>query len=105
VNEIHSNFEESPSYLLPKNKQVLFDAISDGLENKLFGLYISGIGDILSITESNYEKIGSNFYFNRVPSSGPRDAHYILFQKSKRKLKVAKVPVLELELSMVAKVD
>jgi len=81
VNEIHSNFEESPSYLLPKNKEVLFDAISDGLENKLFGLYISGIGDILSITESNYEKIGSNFYFNRVPSSGPRDAHYILPKK------------------------
>lgn len=78
VNEIHANFEESPSYLLPKNKQVLYDAISEGLVNKLFGLYIGGIGDILSISESNYEKIGTNFYFNRKPASGPKDAYYIL---------------------------
>lgn len=78
VNEIHANFEESPSYLLPKNKQVLYDAISEGLVNKLFGLYIGGIGDILSISESNYEKIGTNFYFNRKPTSGPKDAYYIL---------------------------
>jgi len=78
VGEIWSTFEESPVHPLPKNKQSLFDSLSDGVDNKMFGIYMGGIGDIISITQANYQKVGENFFFNRRPSMGPRESHYVL---------------------------
>ena len=79
--EIWSMFIESPAHPLPKNKQVLFESITDGVENKIFGLYTSGIGDLLSITSTNYENVGENFYYRRRPTMGPKEAHYLIPQQ------------------------
>ena len=86
INEIWNTFEESPSFPLPKNRKIVYDAVSDGITNKLFGVYTGGIGDLLSISESNYQKVGENFYFGRSPMSGIKDAYYVIPQS--RALKI-----------------
>lgn len=78
VREVYSDFEESPAHPLPESKNVINKSILDGVDNKLFGMYTGGVGDILSITESNYMSVGSNFYYNRMPSFEPKDAYYII---------------------------
>jgi hypothetical protein len=78
VKDLWDNFEEAPAHILPKNKQVLFDAISQGVQKGLFGIYIGGIGDILAINEPNYEFVGERFYYKRTLPGGPKEGNYIL---------------------------
>lgn len=78
VDQLWDTFEEAPMHFLPENKQVFRDAISEGLKEKLFGLYAGGIGDVININESNYQRVGEQFFFGRVSQSGPHDGNYIL---------------------------
>jgi hypothetical protein len=80
VKDLWDNFEEAPAHILPKNEQVLFESISQGVQKGLFGIYTGGIGDILipAINESNYELVGERFYYKRQLPGGPKDGNYIL---------------------------
>lgn len=78
VKDLWDTFEETPSHFLPKNKQVLIEAISQGVQKGLFGVYAGGIGDIIAIDEANCESVGNQFYYKRFISDGPRDGNYML---------------------------
>jgi hypothetical protein len=78
VQELVTTFEEAPIHFLPKNKDVVYDAIKRGVQEKHFALYIGGIGDIIAIDQENFSSVGERFYFGRAPDSGVRDGYYLL---------------------------
>jgi len=78
VQDLLTTFEEAPIHFLPKSKDVVYEAINRGVQEKLFGLYTSGIGDILAVGLDNYENVKERFYFGRALSGGPRDGYYLL---------------------------
>jgi len=78
VQELITTFEEAPIHFFPKNKDVVYDSIKRGVQEKQFALYIGGIGDIIAIDLENFESVIERFYFGRAPSSGVRDGHYLL---------------------------
>lgn len=85
VQDLVTTFEEAPIHFLPRNKDVVYDAIKRGVQEKQFALYSGGIGDIIAIDQENYRTVGERFYFGRTPDSGVRDGHY-LFPKERAKL-------------------
>jgi len=76
--EIYDEFQSAPSHPLPKNKQVLMDAVKGGVMKGLYAVYTAGVGDLDSIDKENYKTFGRNFYFKRQLEHGPRDGYYIL---------------------------
>lgn len=82
VQDLVSTFEEAPIHFLPRNREVVYDAIKRGIEEKQFALYSGGIGDIIAIDKENFGNVGDRFYFGRAPDTGVRDGHY-LFPKNR----------------------
>lgn len=80
VQYIWSRFEEVPVHMYPASRQVMIDALSQGIDAKQFGIYAGGIGDLQLITIDNYQKIGEQFYYGRVPSGGIKDGYYLLLK-------------------------
>jgi len=85
VQDLVTTFEEAPIHFLPKNKDVVYDAIKRGVQENQFALYAGGIGDIIAIDLENFSSVGERFYFGRAPSSGVRDGYYLL-PKARAKL-------------------
>ena len=85
VQDLVTTFEEAPIHFLPKNKDVVYDAIKRGVQENQFALYSGGIGDIIAIDQENFSSVGERFYFGRAPSSGVRDGYYLL-PKARAKL-------------------
>ena len=85
VQELVTTFEEAPIHFLPQNKDVVYNSIERGVQEKQFALYLGGIGDIIAINLENFKSVGERFYFGRVPSSGVRDGYYLL-PKARAKL-------------------
>lgn len=85
VQDLVTTFEEAPIHFLPRNKDVVYDAIKRGVLENQFALYSGGIGDIIRIDQENLRSVGERFYFGRVPDGGVRDGHY-LFPKERAKL-------------------
>jgi hypothetical protein len=85
VQDLITTFEEAPIHFLPKNKDVIYDAIKRGVQDKQFAIYTGGIGDIIAIDRENFLLVGERFYFGHVPDSGVRDGYYLL-PKARAKL-------------------
>jgi hypothetical protein len=85
VQELVTTFEEAPIHFLPRNKDVVYDAIKRGVQENQFALYAGGIGDIIAIDLDNFSKVGEQFYFGRTVDSGIRDGYYLL-PKARAKL-------------------
>jgi len=86
VQYIWSRFEEVPVHMYPASRQVMIDALSRGVDAKQFGIYAGGIGDLQLITIDNYQKIGQQFYYGRVPSSGIKDGYYLLLKEEAQEI-------------------
>jgi hypothetical protein len=78
VQELVTTFEEAPIHFLPRNKDVVYDAIKRGVQENQFAMYTGGIGDIIAIDQENFSTVGERFYFGRAPDSGVRDGYYLL---------------------------
>lgn len=78
VQDLFTTFEEAPIHFLPRSKDVVYDAINRGVQEKLFGLYSGGIGDILAVGLDNFENVTERFYFGRALVGGARDGYYLL---------------------------
>jgi hypothetical protein len=78
VLELLTTFSEAPVHFLPKNNDVVYNAIKQGVQEKQYALYIGGIGDIISIDQDNFTLVAERFYFGRAIDSDVRDGHYLL---------------------------
>jgi predicted AAA+ superfamily ATPase len=78
IQELRTTFEEAPIHFLPKNKDVIYDAIIKGVKDKQCALYIGGIGDIIAIDQDNFSSVSEQFYFGHAPEFGLGDGHYLL---------------------------
>lgn len=78
VQELIATFDEAPIHFLPKNKDIIYDAVKRGLQDKQFALYIGGIGDIIAIDRENFISVSEKFYFGRAFDSDVGDGHYLL---------------------------
>jgi hypothetical protein len=86
VQDLVTTFEEAPIHFLPKNKDVVYDAIKRGVQENQFALYSGGIGDIIAIDQENFQTVGERFYFGRAPDAGVRDGYYLLPKERARRI-------------------
>jgi hypothetical protein len=90
VQELITTFEEAPIHFLPKNNDLIYDAVKRGVQESEFALYTGGIGDIIAIDQKNFLLVVERFYFGRSPDTGVKDGYYIL-PKDRAKFIVGKL--------------
>jgi hypothetical protein len=76
--DLNEKFQNNPSFPLPKNKEVLKNAVNNGVDQGLFASYKGSMQDINEINLCKFDNIANDFEYKQPIKGGVKDAYNIL---------------------------